>query len=133
MIRLVPDTNVIISSVFWRGNAYKIIASGIQGNYTLVTSPEIIDEVIERLKRKFRFPEAEQQNLIDLIFTFYEIVEPSSKFEIVRDKKDNKIIECAFDGKADYIVTGDKDLQILKIYKNVKIVSPSEFVSLESI
>ena len=132
MIRLVPDTNVIISSVFWRGRAYKIIAKGIQGEYKLITSPEIIEEVIDRLKNKFKFPEIELQNFIDLIFTFFEIVEPSSKFEIVRDKKDNKIIECAFDGKADYIVTGDKDLQAIKSFKAARIVSPAEFVSLVS-
>ena len=60
--------------------------------------------------------------------TYCHIIEPSSKFNAVRDKKDNKIIECAFDGKADYIVTGDPDLLILKEFRGIKIITAREFL-----
>ena len=49
---------------------------------------------------------------------------------MVRNKKDNKIIECAFDGKADYIVTGDTDLLELKELKGIRIVTAKEFLEL---
>ena len=57
MIRVVVDTNIIISSIFWRGKPYKVIRRGIIGDYQLVTSLEILDEVVDKLRNKFQFPE----------------------------------------------------------------------------
>ena len=131
MIRVLPDTNIIISSVFWRGNPYGVVRRGILGKYKLVTSAEIIDEVVDKLRNKFQFPEESIQKLIDVLMTYFHVVEPTVKFDVVRDKKDNKIVECAFDGRVDYIVTGDPDLLVLKEFKGIKIVKAKEF--LESI
>ena len=128
MIRVLPDTNIIISSVFWIGNPYEVIRRGILGGYKLVISAEILDEVVDKLRNKFQFPEESIQELIDILMTYCHIVEVTSKFDVVRDKKDNKIIECAFDGKADYIVTGDPDLLVLKDFKGIKIIKAKEFL-----
>lgn len=128
MTRIVPDTNIIISSVFWRGNPYEVIRKGMSGEYQLVTSAEILDEVADRLRKKFHFPEGEIQKLVDILLTYCHIVEPVSKFDVVRDKKDNKIVECAFDGKTDYIVTGDPDLLELKEFRGIKIVTARKFL-----
>src|SRR3989344_8733805 len=128
MIRLVLDTNIIISSVFWRGNPYEVIRRGILGEYQLVISAEILGEVIDKLRNKFQFPEESIQELIDILMTYCHVVETINKFDVVRDKKDNKIIECAFDGKADYIVTGDSDLLELKEFRGIKIVKAKEFL-----
>jgi len=103
MIRVLPDTNILISSVFWRGNPYEVVRRGILGEYQLVISAEILDEVVDKLRNRFKFPEESIQELIDILMTYCHIVDVTSKFDVVRDKKDNKIIECAFDGKADYI------------------------------
>ena len=131
MTRLLPDTNIIISSVFWRGNPYEVIRRGILGEYQLVLSAEILDEVVDKLRNKFQFPEESIQELIDILMTYCHIVDVTSKFEIVRDKKDNKIIECAFDGKANYIVTGDPDLLELKEFRGIKIVTAKKFLEEE--
>ena len=128
MIRVLPDTNIIISSVFWIGNPYEVIRRGILGGYKLVISAEILDEVVDKLRNKFQFPEESIQELIDILMTYCHIVEVTSKFDVVRDKKDNKIIECAFDGKVDYIVTGDPDLLDLKEFKGIKIINANEFL-----
>ena len=130
MIRVLPDTNIIISSVFWRGNPYEVIRRGILGGYKLVISAEILDEVVDKLRNKFQFPEESIQELIDILMTYCHIVEVTSKFDVVRDKKDNKIIECAFDGKVDYIVTGDPDLLVLKNFRGIKIVKAKEFLEM---
>jgi len=128
MIRVLPDTNIIISSVFWRGNPYEVIRRGILEEYRLVISTEILDEVVGKLRNKFQFPEESIQELIDILMTHCHVVDVTSKFDVVRDKKDNKIVECAFDGKADYIVTGDPDLLELKEFKGIKIVKAKEFL-----
>ena len=128
MIRVLSDTNIIISSVFWRGNPYEVVRRGVLGEYQLVISAEILDEVVNKLRNKFQFPEENIQELIDILMTYAHVIEPTSKFDVVRDKKDNKIIECAFDGKADYIVTGDPDLLILKEFREIKIVKAKDFL-----
>ena len=128
MIRVLPDTNILISSVFWRGNPYEVVRKGILGEYQLVISAEILDEVVDKLRNKFKFPEENIQEFIDILMTFCHIIDVTSKFDVVRDKKDNKIVECAFDGKADYIVTGDPDLLILKEFRGIKVVKAKEFL-----
>lgn len=128
MIRVVVDTNIIISSIFWRGRPYEVVRRGLLKRYQLVTSTVILDEVAGKLRNKFRFPEEGIQQLVDILLTHSHLIEPVSKFYVVRDKNDNKIIECAFDGKADYIVTGDPDLLSLKEFRGMKIITAREFL-----
>lgn len=78
MIRIVPDTNIIISSVFWQGKPHEVIRRGILGEYHLVLSTEILDEVVDKLKHKFQFPEDKLQELIDILLMYCEIIEPTS-------------------------------------------------------
>ncbi len=128
MIKVVPDTNIILSSVFWKGNPHEVIRKGILGEYQLVISAKILDEVVDKLRNKFHFPEERIQELIDIIMVYYHIIDVTSKFDVVRDKSDNKIIECAFDGKVDYIVTGDPDLLTLKEFSGIKIIKAKDFL-----
>src|SRR3989344_8728069 len=128
MIRVLPDTNIIISSVFWRGNPYEVVRIGILGEYQLVISVEIFDEVVDKLRNKFQFPEENIKALVDILMNSCLIIDVTSKFDVVRDKNDNKIVECAFDGKVDYIVTGDPDLLDLKEFKGIKIINANEFL-----
>ena len=62
MIRVVLDTNIIISSIFWKGNPHEVFRRGILGEYQLVASTEILDEVANKLRTKFKFPEKRQPN-----------------------------------------------------------------------
>ncbi len=128
MIRAVLDTNIIISSVFWKGNPHEVVRKGILGEFQMVMSAAIMEEITDKLRNKFKFPETGIQELIDILLTYGHIVEPSSRFNVVRDKKDDKILECAFDGKADYIVTGDPDLLELKEFRGVRIVTAKDFL-----
>jgi uncharacterized protein len=130
MIRAVLDTNIIISSIFWKGNPHEVVRRGIIRDYQLVTSAEILDEVANKLRIKFKFPEESIQELVDILLTYCQIIEPSSKFDIVKDKSDNKIIECAYDGKVHCIVTGDSDLLDLKEFKSIRILSAKEFLNM---
>ncbi len=128
MIRVVPDTNIIISSVFWKGNPYEVMRRGISSEFQLVISPQILDESVNKLRNKFGFPEESIQEMVNILATFSHVVEPSAKFDIVRDKNDNKIIECAVEGKANFIVTGDPDLLELKEFKGIKILTAAKFL-----
>ena len=132
MIRIVLDSNIIISSIFWRGKPYDVMKNCILGQYQLIISKEIIDETTNKLRTKFKFPEEKIQELVDILLTYSQLIEPTSKVEIVRDKKDNKIINCALDGRADYIVTGDKDLLELKEFKDTKIITAKQVLEIKT-
>jgi len=60
-----------------------------------------------------------------------EVIEVKSKIDIVKDDtEDNKIIECAVDGKVDYIISKDKHLLKIKIYNGIRIIHPEEFLEI---
>ena len=130
-IRAVLDTNVIISAIFWRDSPYRVMRKALQRDFILVISPDILEEVSERLKHKFNLPREEIEILMNILLSYSDIVEPTTKVDVVKaDENDNKIIECAIDGKADFIVTGDHHLLELKSYKSIKIITPAEFLEL---
>ena len=130
MTRVALDTNILISAIFWSGKPYKVISNGLKGEYQLVTSPEIIDEVLTKLRNKFQFPEDKIEEQANILMSLFHMIIPTTKVDVVRDKSDNKIIECALDGKADFIVTGDPDLLTLKEYKGIRILTANEFFNI---
>ena len=79
-----------------------MVKGGIEGKYILVTSREILEELADRLKNKFSLPERDILLFMDIIFAHFHIVPKASTFSASSDPKDNKILETAFDGKADY-------------------------------
>lgn len=132
MIKAVLDTNVFISALFWKGSPYQVLKNGIEGEFVIVSSSEILAEVRERLLNKFEFPPEDTFSFIEIITVNSFIVDPLLNLNIVKvDPKDNKIIECAVAGKADYIVSGDKHLLDIKEYDKIKIISPKEFLEIE--
>ena len=132
MIKIVPDTNIRISSIFWSGKPYQIIRRGLEGEYQLIVSSQILDELINKLRNKFKFPEESIQEFVDILLVYCSVMDPITKLDLVRDKSDNKIIECAYDSKADYIVTGDPDLLEIKEYAGIKILNANNFLNIIS-
>ena len=108
MTRVVPDTNILISAIFWAGKPYQVICKGLNGEYQLVISPEILVEVMEKLRNKCSFPEDKIIEQMNIMLALFHVVNTSTRINVVRDKTDNKIIECAIDGQANFIVTGDQ-------------------------
>ncbi len=130
MIRAVLDTNVFISALFWRGAPYRVFQAGLRKEFALICSVDILEEVGFTLIRKFDFPLEQTKAFLQIISANAEIVTPQKIKRIVRDSNDDKIIACALNGGADYIVTGDKDLLVLKGYRSMKIVTPKKFETL---
>lgn len=91
-----------------------------------VTSPDILSEIEAVLCEDFTdIPYPKIEEIIRDILSYSQLI-PSERIFVkgLRDAADAKIIACALAGKADYIVTGDKDLLVLKEYKGVRIVTP---------
>jgi putative PIN family toxin of toxin-antitoxin system len=126
MIKAVLDTNVIISAIFWRGNEYSLLAAGREGRIALVVSPEILDEVSSVLSKKFKASAFQTQQAMAMIARFFDVIKVSSKVHASRDPSDDKILACALDARAGFIVTGDNDLLVLKEFRGIRIVRPSD-------
>lgn len=96
----------------------------------LLFSDELMTEFIDvtsREKLKRYFTKEDIASLIDLIEEYGEIVKIKSKVDKCRDKEDNFLLSLAKDGKADYLITGDKDLLVLKKFEKTRIASLTSF------
>ena len=82
-------------------------------------------------RKKFDIKINEIKDYIGIIESYSIKLFPQNKTEeISRDKDDNKILECGFEGNVDFIITGDDDLLVLKKYKNIRIVKPKEYLDI---
>ena len=129
-MKIVLDTNVLISAIVFGGKPRKILEAVSRGELTLFLSEYILDELKAVLQRpKFGFPSEVIRTILSELHTIGNIVTPSKRiFEIQEDPDDNRIIECAVEGSANYIVSGDTHLLNLKQYQNVRVVSPDEYL-----
>ncbi len=128
-MRAVYDTNIFISGLFWDGPPKELIKRAINKDLELFVSPFILAEV-SKILRKFGKDEKDVASVERGILNISSFVQPKSALDIVRDKKDNRVLECALDARCSYLVTGDRDLLVLKEFKGVKIVTPREFLDL---
>ena len=135
MLRVVLDTNVLISAIGWRGNPRKVLTLCIEGKLNLIRTQETSKELERVFQRpKFNFISMEKKRELLQYLTLISIkVTPEENVEVIRkDPEDNKFLDCAVAGKADYIVTGDRHLLELKEHEGIKIVTPSELLNVLS-
>ena len=105
-MKIVIDTNVFISAVFFGGLPLQVLQSVISKQNDAYISPEIWDEyndVIERMTKKY--PSRLKQQLIDEVFKLFKVIIPSSEISICKDSDDDKFTSCALDAECMYIVS----------------------------
>ena len=136
MIRAVIDTNVLVSAIIKPdGPAGPILKALGKGNFKLVFSPAVLDELVRvlaypRLRKKYRINRADLETVIAILVLRGEMTIPSRSIRICRDPGDDIFIEAAVSGKADYLVSGDSDLLALNKIEEVKIINPRDFLSI---
>jgi len=97
----------------------------------LYASPYILEEVARIFVAKLYWEPARVQDAITGLRAYTTIIEPGPRpITIVRDPKDNPILECARAARAKYLITGDKDLLTLRTYRRLHIVAIREFLDL---
>ena len=127
-MRIVVDTNVVISGMFFGGNPRKIIESIVDGTIDAFATTDIIDEYMEIVESMIERKQGSfNQRVFSPLFSALNIINSETKIAISRDPDDNKFIECAVDAKALYIVSGDKDLLDISKYKDIQIITAKEF------
>lgn len=132
-MRVVLDTNVLISALAFPGSKPDQILSRIRrGEIDLFISSFILSELDRVLLEKFRLTKKEAQDRVNAVSSIAHHVEPTERIQVVTAKDDdNRILECAIEAQADFLVTGDKEhLLPLGSLRDTRIISPSEFVNL---
>jgi putative PIN family toxin of toxin-antitoxin system len=129
-IRVVLDTNVLVSALILRGKLNKLVDFWREGRIIPLLSRETFDEFRRVLEYpKFVLSKKEINTIIEEeILPFFEVFDITHEVTgICRDPDDDKFLACAVSATADFIVSGDKDLLVMKTYLSVKVVSPSQF------
>lgn len=130
MKRVVLDTNVIISAFFWKGHPRKVYDLARERKIIMLISRDAENEFIRVLGySKFGLAPKEILPFVKNLRSNTELVQTSSKLSIVvADPTDNIFLECAIDGKADYIVSGDRHLLDIGVYKGIEILKAKDFL-----
>lgn len=137
-LRVVIDTNVLVSGLFGiKDSPSSQILKAIRNQkIILATSPVILEEIGDVINRKriiklTKMHKKERKNFIDELIERSNVTAGEQLPKMVgRDVKDDKFLACAREAKADYLITGDDDLLVLKQYKGIKILKPREFIDL---
>jgi hypothetical protein len=132
MLKVVYDTNVIVSAALKEGSLPALLVSlGLEDKVRFFVSPALIREyekVLERPRLKLG-----QRRIIDFMEKIKEkaiMVNPTKGLSIVKiDESDNRILECALKGGVDFIITGNKRHFPFEEFRGSKIVTPREFIN----
>ena len=138
-MRALLDANIFISYLLTPNRespVVQIVKAGVRGKYTLLLSAELLEEFSRRILSKpylrERISQDNLKELIKILFSVGEII-PEIKSQIpavTRDPKDDYLLAYAIVGQADFLVSGDQDLLVLKKVKNCQILTPRDFLEL---
>ncbi len=131
MIRVILDTNVLISALLFSGEPGRIVERWKSGAFVPVFSRDTFDEFRKVLSyTKFSLTVQEIATLIeDEVLPFCEVVEIGEKIlGVCRDPADDPFLSCAVAADADFIISGDKDLLALGSFRNIPIVTVAAFL-----
>ena len=130
--RVVFDTNILVSALVFPGGqgeaALRRIIDQIDQIDQLVLSRPIVDELLDVLARKFARDAEELAHATVFITELATVVAPKRRLHVVKDEPDNRILECAVAGRAEAIVTGDKALLALNLFRKTRTLSLREYV-----
>jgi uncharacterized protein len=129
-LRVVVDTNVYISAFLHPEQpTFQIFQYAAEKRYCLVTSPAIVQEVGRVLREKFGIADQIRICRLKGLVRAAELLTPTTILNVItNDPPDNRILECAIDGKENLIVSGDNHLRCLKEYQGISIIRPTDLL-----
>lgn len=128
-MKIVLDTNVFVSGIFWSGPPHKIVTLWAENKITIMITKKILNEYFRILNEIDKNGEIAKK-WCTLVIENCPILEDKNYIKICRDPDDNKFLDCALTGKADYLVSGDKDLLSLNKIETIKIITPAKFLKI---
>jgi putative PIN family toxin of toxin-antitoxin system len=130
-LKIVLDTNVLVSAIGWEGPPSRILRACRAGRFFLLTSPQLLEELTRvltytRLRLIARHPDLPQ--ILRWLHAHDRIVFPRRAVEIVKiDPSDNRVLETAAEGRAEAVISGDDHLLRLKVLEGIPILTAAAF------
>jgi hypothetical protein len=138
-MRVVLDANIYVSALInAKGNPSRIILAWERGEFDVLISEAILDEIgrvlrFPRIVKRHRQEENSIQRFLRLLENEALLVEPDQALNVIKvDESDNRYLECALEGKAQYVVSGDNHLLDIGEYRGILILAPVVFVAILS-
>lgn len=130
--KVVLDTNTIISALMFGGKPRMVLMAVVEGRLEGFISRFIISEVMVVLRQKFDYEQFRLEEVEKMLLSSFKLVDPVDKFNQIKEcVADNRIVECAMEAEADYLVSGDKKhLLPLGQVGEVKIVDSNNLIEL---
>ena len=126
-MRVILDANVAIAAVAARGLCEAVVELCLERHH-LVLCAGLVEEIREKLTRKLKVPPPTVAAFLGILCAQAALLEPAAVAKpICRDPDDLMLLGLAEAGRADMIITGDKDLLVIKNYRGTRIVTPREF------
>ncbi|OGW26192.1 MAG: putative toxin-antitoxin system toxin component, PIN family [Nitrospirae bacterium GWC2_42_7] len=130
-MRVVFDTNIFISAFVFPGTqAESAIIRILEDKDVLLLSKPIIDEVLTVMSSKFSRDREAISRVAVYLSELGQNIDTKKKVSILKDEPDNRILECAISGKADAVVTGDKQMLSLIEYQGIKIITLKQYLQM---
>jgi putative PIN family toxin of toxin-antitoxin system len=129
-VRIVLDTNVFVSGVFFTGPPFQILRAWRDGKVKLIASPEILEEY-DRVGRALarKFPGIDLDPILDLFTVGAELVRaPDLPEPVCEDPEDDKFLACALAGRSKHVVSGDRHLLKVTGWRGIEVLSPRRFL-----
>jgi putative PIN family toxin of toxin-antitoxin system len=130
-VRIVLDTNVLISGIFFSGPPYQILEAWRDGIVQIAISPEILAEY-QRVGQILAqdFPNINLEPVLNHLILNTEVyIAPPLPAPVCKDPDDDKFLACALVSQSIIVVSGDRHLLEVSGYQNIQVIKPSEFVS----
>jgi putative PIN family toxin of toxin-antitoxin system len=130
-VKVVFDTNVYVSALVLPGSrADDALQRIVSGRDQLLLSRAILAELLDVLARKFSRDAEELSRVAVFLDELGTMIETTSTIEDLADDPDNRILECAIDGGAECVVTGDSAMLALKTWRGIRIMSLAGYLAL---
>lgn len=126
-MRVVLDTNVLVSAVLFGGLPRKVLLRALRGEFDVVTTARLMTEFEDVLVESFSVPPEIARAARSEYELLAEIVRPRQIPQVARDPDDNEVLAAARSGDAEFIVTGDHDLLALHQYDRRRILTLRQF------
>ncbi|TMI09330.1 putative toxin-antitoxin system toxin component, PIN family [Candidatus Bathyarchaeota archaeon] len=130
-LRIVVDTNVLLSGIFFeKGNEAQVLQLILEDKVGLLASLETLEELRETLTRpKFHLSSSESLTIFQIILGKSEVILNINEAEVrCLDRDDQKFLDCAHTGRADYMVTGDPDLLDIRQVGRTRILRAAQLI-----
>jgi uncharacterized protein len=131
VIIVVVDTSVYVSALVFGGVPRAALEKALKPPYQLAVSEAIREELAQTRQQKFRWPEYRIERAGAMLWAEAQWHVPS-EIKAARDPNDNHVLGCALAAEAEILVSGDKDLLVLHPFRTIAIMTPTQFVALES-